>query len=455
MLDSVFRALQIPELRRRIGFTLLMLLAFRGIAHIPVPNINPDALRSLQDALATNQLAQLLNIFAGGALQNLSVASMGVYPYITAQIIVQLLTPLIPALEEMRKEGEQGRMRMNQITFILTLPMALLQAYGQTLTLERSLGVGQSLFRTPFDIVNNFFPTFTILITMVAGTMFLIWLGEQIQQYGIGNGISMIIFAGIVSRLPSLIIQVFTSVQLGGVEVVIGIIAFVLIAAVTIIGIILMHEGQRRIPVQYAKRVRGNRVYGGQSSHIPLKVNMAGMIPLIFAQSIIIFPGTIASYGCPEQVAPAGASLLKQFACGVYQVFSPTIQNNVRTAGGLVYSISLFLLTFFFTYFYTKVIFDQQNIPDTLQRNSGFIPGIRPGKRTEEYLNGVVSRITRIGALFLGIVAVLPFLTQLITGVPIGLGATALLIVVGVAVDTMRQLEAQLVMRNYEGFINR
>ena len=285
--------------------------------------------------------------------------------------------------------------------------------------------------------------------------MFLIWLGEQIQQYGIGNGISMIIFAGIVSRLPSMIIQVFTSVQLGGVEIIIGLIAFLLIAAVTIIGIILMHEGQRRIPVQYAKRVRGNRVYGGQSSHIPLKVNMAGMIPLIFAQSIIIFPGTLASYGCPEQVAPAGASLLKQFACGVYQVFSPTVQNNVRTLGGLVYSISLFLLTFFFTYFYTKVIFDQQNIPDTLQRNSGFIPGVRPGKRTEEYLDGVVSRITRIGALFLGLVAVLPFLTQFITGVPIGLGATALLIVVGVAVDTMRQLEAQLVMRNYEGFINR
>lgn len=455
MLDSVFRALQIPELRRRIGFTLLMLLVFRVIAHIPVPNINPTALSSLQEALATNQLAQLLNIFAGGALQNLSVAAMGVYPYITAQIIVQLLTPLIPALEEMRKEGEQGRMRINQLTFILTLPMSLLQAYGQTLTLERSLGVGQSLFRTPFDIVNNFFPTFTILITMVAGTMFLIWLGEQIQQYGIGNGISMIIFAGIVSRLPSMIIQVFTSVQLGGVEIIIGLIAFIVIAAVTIIGIILMHEGQRRIPVQYAKRVRGNRVYGGQSSHIPLKVNMAGMIPLIFAQSIIIFPGTIASYGCPEQVAPAGASLLKQFSCGVYQVFSPTVQNNVRTAGGLVYSISLFLLTFFFTYFYTKVIFEQQNIPDTLQRNSGFIPGIRPGKRTEEYLDAVVARITRLGALFLGVVAVLPFLTQFITGVPIGLGATALLIVVGVAVDTMRQLEAQLVMRNYEGFINR
>jgi preprotein translocase subunit SecY len=450
MLESVVNALRLPDLRQRILFTLAMLLLFRLIAHIPVPNIDPTALESLRIALQGNQLAQLLNIFAGGALQNLSVAAMGVYPYITAQIILQLLVPLIPALEELRKEGEQGRMRLNRITFYLTIPMALLQAYGQTLTLERSLGTGQALFQTPFDIVNNFFPTFTILISMLAGTMLLVWLGEQIQERGIGNGVSMIIFAGIVAGLPGLIIQAFTTVELGGVEQIIGMVAFLVIALGTIIGIVLMHEGQRRISVQYAKRVRGNRVYGGQSSHIPLKVNMAGMIPLIFAQSIIIFPGTIASYGCPEQVAPPDASVLKQIACFTYQTFSPQYGG-----GTLVYSIALFVLVYFFTYFYTKVIFDQQNIPETLQRNGGFIPGIRPGKRTEEYLDQVVSRITRVGALFLGTVAILPFITQQLTGVPIGLGATALLIVVGVAVDTMRQLEAQLVMRNYEGFINR
>ncbi|MGB9753884.1 MAG: preprotein translocase subunit SecY [Roseiflexus castenholzii] len=450
MLESVVNALRLPDLRQRILFTLAMLLLFRLIAHIPVPNIDPTALESLRLALQGNQLAQLLNIFAGGALQNLSVAAMGVYPYITAQIILQLLVPLIPALEELRKEGEQGRMRLNRITFYLTIPMALLQAYGQTLTLERSLGTGQALFQTPFDIVNNFFPTFTILMSMLAGTMLLVWLGEQIQERGIGNGVSMIIFAGIVAGLPGLIIQAFTTVELGGLEQAIGLIAFLIIALGTIIGIVLMHEGQRRIPVQYAKRVRGNRVYGGQSSHIPLKVNMAGMIPLIFAQSIILFPGTIASYGCPEQVAPPNASVLKQIACFTYQTFSPQYGG-----GTLVYSIALFVLVYFFTYFYTKVIFDQQNIPETLQRNGGFIPGIRPGKRTEEYLDQVVSRITRIGALFLGTVAILPFITQQLTGVPIGLGATALLIVVGVAVDTMRQLEAQLVMRNYEGFINR
>jgi preprotein translocase subunit SecY len=427
-----------------------MLLIFRLIAHIPVPNIDPSALQSLQEALNNNQLAQLLNLFAGGALQNLSVAAMGVYPYITAQIIVQLLQPLIPALEEMGREGEQGRMKMNKITFWVTVPMAYLQAYGQTLTITRGVSGGQEVFRTPFDIFTNFLPTFTIITTMVAGTMLLVWLGEQIQERGIGNGISVIIFAGIVSRLPNLVFQALTGAQLGGAQQVIGIIAFLVIGLITIIGIILVQEGQRRVPVQYAKRVRGNRVYGGQSSYIPLKVNMSGMIPLIFAQSIIIFPGTIASYGCPEQVAPEGATVLKQIACFTYQTFSPQYGR-----GTLIYSTLLFLLVVGFTYFYTMVIFNQQNIPESLQRNGGFVPGIRPGKRTEEYLSKVVYRITLVGAFFLGLVAVLPFLTQQITGVQIGLSATALLIVVGVAVDTMRQLEAQLVMRNYEGFINR
>lgn len=448
MLTSLRRAIELPDLRRRIVFTLGMLLIFRFIAHIPVPNINPGALEALQQALAGNQLAQLLNLFAGGALQQLSVASMGVYPYITAQIIVQLLTPLVPALEQMQKEGEQGRQRINRIMFWLTVPLAYLQAFGQTRTLEIAT-TGTSLFRSPFDIVTNFLPTFTVLTSMVAGTMLLIWLGEQIQERGIGNGISMIIFAGIVSRLPSVIYQAFETATVGA-EQIIGIIAFVAIALLTIVGIVLVNEGQRRIQVQYAKRVRGNRVYGGQASYIPLKVNMAGMIPLIFAQSIIIFPGTLASYACPEQVAPEGAGILKQAACGIYRTFSPQY-----AGGSLVYSLLLFLLVVGFSYFYTMVIFQQQNIPDSLQRNGGFIPGIRPGKKTEEYLGRVVYRITLVGALFLGLIAVLPYLTQALTGVQIGLGATSLLIVVGVAIDTMRQLEAQLVMRNYEGFITK
>jgi preprotein translocase subunit SecY len=260
MLQSVLRALQLPDLRRRILFTLVMLLIFRLIAHIPVPNIDPSALASLQQALKDNQLAALLNIFAGGALQNLAVAAMGVYPYITAQIIVQLLQPLIPALEQLGKEGEQGRMRMNRITFWATVPLAYLQAYGQTLTLTRGVTGGAALFRTPFDIFSNFLPTFTIITSMVAGTMLLVWLGEQIQERGIGNGISVIIFAGIVSRMPALISEGLTGAQLGGAEQIIGIIAFLVIALFTIVGIVLVQEGQRRIPVQYSKRVRGKRV---------------------------------------------------------------------------------------------------------------------------------------------------------------------------------------------------
>lgn len=450
MLQAVLRAIQLPDLRRRILFTLGMLLIFRLIAHIPVPNINPDSLRQLQDALAQNQLAQLLNIFAGGALQNFSVAAMGVYPYITASIIMQLLQPLIPALQELGKEGDQGRIQLNRYQMWLTIPLAYLQAYGQTLTLERTVNPGgaaaSSLFRSSFDIIGNFLPTFTILTSMVAGTMLLVWLGEQINERGIGQGISVIIFGGIVSRLPTLVIQGFQISTAGDIGTILGIIGFLAIALLTIIGIVLIQEGQRRIPVQYAKRMRGNRVYGGQSSHIPLKVNMAGMIPLIFAQSIIIFPGIVASWF----YRPGAEGIGNAIAGFFYNTFNPT-----GTSGGWVYMLLLFLLTVGFSFFYTIVLFNQQDIPDSLQRNGGFIPGIRPGKKTEEYLGRVLNRITLAGALFLGLVAILPFLTQSITGVQLGLGSTALLIVVGVAIDTMRQLEAQLMMRDYEGFLTR
>lgn len=450
MLQALVRAIQLPDLRRRILFTLGMLLIFRLIAHIPVPNINPDSLAQLREALASNQLAQLLNIFAGGALQNFSVAAMGVYPYITASIIMQLLQPLIPALQELQKEGDQGRIKLNRYQMWLTIPLAYLQAYGQTLTLERSVNPTAdptlSLFRTPFDIVSNFLPTFTILTSMVAGTMLLVWLGEQINERGIGQGISVIIFGGIVSGLPGLIVQGFQISQAGDLGTILGIIGFLAIALLTIVGIVLIQEGQRRIPVQYAKRVRGNKVYGGQSSHIPLKVNMAGMIPLIFAQSIIIFPGIVASWF----YRPGAEGFGNQVAGFFYNTFNPT-----GVGGGWIYMTLLFLLTVGFTYFYTVVLFQQQDIPDNLQRNGGFIPGIRPGKATEQYLSKVLNRITLAGALFLGLIAVLPFLTQTITGLQLGLGSTALLIVVGVAVDTMRQLESQLIMRDYEGFLSR
>jgi preprotein translocase subunit SecY len=430
-----------------------MLLIFRLIAHIPVPNIDPAALEELQRSLETNQLAQLLNIFSGGALQNFSVAAMGVYPYITATIIMQLLQPLIPALEELSKEGEQGRIKLNRYQTILTIPLAALQAYGQTLALQATMGAGgPSLFLSPdgttpgFDIVQNFFPTFTVILSMTAGTMLLVWLGELINQEGIGNGISVIIFAGIVSRLPGLVMQGFQIGQTGGLESFLGILLFVAIGLLTIVGIVIMQEGQRRVPVQYAKRVRGNKVYGGQSSHIPLKVNMAGMIPLIFAQSIIIFPGIVASWF----YRVGGEGLGNDIAGFFYNTFNPT-----GAGGGIVYMLLLFLLVVGFTYFYTMVLFSQQNISDNLQKNGGFIPGIRPGKKTDEYLSRVLHRITLAGALFLGLVAILPFITQTATGLPIGIGGAALLIVVGVAVDTMRQLEAQLTMRDYESFMKR
>lgn len=447
MLQALVSAWRLPDLRRRILFTLGMLMIFRFIAHIPVPNINPAALEDLRRALQENQLTQLLSIFSGGALENFSVASMGVYPYITATIIVQLLQPLIPALQELNKEGEQGRIKLNRYQMWLTIPLAFLQAYGQTIAIEQSLGAGQSLFRSPFDIVNNFFPTFTILVSMVAGTMLLVWLGERINERGIGQGISVIIFGGIVSGLPNLVVQGVQLGEAGGAETIFGILIFLAIGLLTIVGIVLIQEGQRRIPVQYAKRVRGNRVYGGQSSHIPLKVNMAGMIPLIFAQSIIIFPGIVASWFRPTPGEPGIGNAIALF---FFNTFNPT-----GAGGGVIYLTLLFLMVVGFTYFYTLVLFQQQDIPDNLQKNGGFIPGIRPGKRTEEYLSRVLNRITLAGALFLGLVAILPFLTQSITGLQIGLGSTALLIVVGVAVDTMRQLEAQLVMRNYEGFLNR
>lgn len=446
LLQAIKRAWMLPDLRRRILFTLGMLLLFRLVAHIPVPNIDPVALEQLRQALQQNQLAQLLNIFSGGALQNFSVAAMGVYPYITATIIMQLLQPLIPALEELSKEGDQGRIKLNKYQMIMTVPLAALQAYGQTVALQSTLGGGQSLFRSNFNILDNFFPTFTIILTMVAGTMLLIWLGELINQHGIGNGISVIIFAGIVSGVPGLVVQGVQIGQTGGFETIIGLTAFLAIGLLTIVGIVLIQEGQRRIPVQYAKRVRGNRVYGGQSSHIPMKVNMAGMIPLIFAQSIIIFPGIVASWF----YRPDGQGIGNDIAYFFLQTFSPT-----GAGGGFFYVFFLFWLVLGFTYFYTMVLFGQQDIPGSLQRNGGFIPGIRPGKKTEEYLGRILNRITLAGAVFLGIVAILPFITQSITGIQIGLGGAALLIVVGVAVDTLRQLESQLMMRDYEGFIKR
>jgi len=424
----MFDAFRLPDLRRRILFTLGMLVVFRFIAHVPLPGVNPDA---LQELFERNAMLGMLDMFSGGAMRYFSVAAMGVYPYITASIIMMLLTPIIPRLQALSQEGEAGRNKINQITHWLMVPMAGLAGYGQ-IVLLRHEGVLTSTAALP---------TAAMVLAIIAGTVFLVWLGELITEYGIGNGISIIIFGGIVAGLPEMIGQGFLAKEQFG-----GLAAYVLIALVTIVVIVIFTEAHRRIPVQYAKSIfRGGRMYKQSgSTHIPLRVNTAGMIPLIFAMSIVIFPGMIASYFAN----PAGAD--PNFANTIVNLFSP----NADLPMGLFYWGFYFLLVVGFAFFYTFVIFQQQDLPGTLQRQGGFIPGIRPGRHTADYLNQVIRRITWGGALFLAAVAIIPFLAREITNVQvIQLSSMGLLIIVGVVLDTMKQIEAQLVMRRYEGFI--
>ena len=432
MLQAVSNALKLPDLRRKIFFTLGILVLYRLAAHVPVPGVNAEALRQV---FQQNQLLGLLDMFSGGAMSNFSVMAMGVYPFITAQIVLQLLQPIIPSLEQLAREGEAGRQRMNLYTHLLTIPLALLQGIGQTSILAQSVGTaGPAITNFGFSGA-NLMPTIATLITLTAGTMFAIWLGELIDEQGIGNGLSIIIFGGIVAGIPQRLGQLWVSNPW-------SIVVFIVITIITMFGIVIVQEGQRRIPVQYAKRVRGTRVYGGQSTHVPLQVNSAGMIPLIFAVSMLMFPGVVASYFVNAQV-----DIIRNIAVAVSRIFD---------ANGAFYWILYFVLVVALTYFYTDVIFRQQNLAEPLQRQGGFIPGIRPGQRTAEYLHGVLQRITLVGALFLGIVAILPYLVRPLVGTSEMLvTSTGLLIVVGVVLDTMKQLEAQLLMRHYEGFIKR
>jgi len=427
LLQAMLDAFHLPDLRRRILFTLGMLVVFRFIAHVPLPGVNADALQQLFER---NAMLGMLDMFSGGAMRYFSVAAMGVYPYITASIIMMLLTPVIPRLQALSQEGEAGRNKINLITHWLMVPMAGLAGYGQIILLQRE-GVLTSAAALP---------TVAMVLAMMAGTVFLVWLGELITEYGIGNGISIIIFGGIVAGLPEMVGQGFLAQgQFGGLA------AYVLIALVTIVIIVIFTEAHRRVPVQYAKSVfRGGRMYRQSgSTHIPLRVNTAGMIPLIFAMSIVIFPGMIAGYFAGPESAP-------NFANTIMNLFNP----NAEFPMALFYWGLYFLLVVAFAFFYTMVIFGQQDLPGTLQRQGGFIPGIRPGKHTADYLNQVIKRITWAGALFLAVVAVIPFLAREITNVQvIQLSSLGLLIVVGVVLDTMKQVEAQLVMRRYEGFI--
>ncbi|MBP7687915.1 MAG: preprotein translocase subunit SecY [Thermoflexales bacterium] len=441
MIQAVRSAFALPDLRKKILFTLLILVIYRVASHIPVPGVDQAALDSLFNTTSgVGALANVINLLSGGAVSNFSVLAMGVYPYITAQIILQLLVGVIPALERMMKEeGSAGRKKIETYTYILTVPMAMLSGIGQV-----------RLFSTQGEIIKNFgfgaeqiLPTMSVILTMTAGTFFAIWLGEMITEQGIGQGLSIIIFGGIVARLPQNIAQLLAdpTKALG------SMIAFVIIITLIVLVIVVVQEGQRRIPVQYGKRVRGRKVYGGGSTHIPLKVNMAGMIPLIFAQSILTLPAIISQIFAGS-TDPGVANFFTQ----VVNIFS-----GGRHSLSFIYWILYFALVVGFTYFYTDVMVQQQNLPDTLQKQGGFIPGIRPGPRTEEYLNGVTRRITLVGALFLGGISVMPYLIS-ITGlidnaVNFSILSTGLLIVVGVVLDTMRQLEAQLTMRHYEGFI--
>ncbi len=431
MIEALRNAFKLPDLRRRMLYTLLILVIWRLASNIPVPGVDRQALEQfLAGGSATGRLINLIDMLSGGAIANFSVLAAGVSPYVTASIVLQLLVPIFPSLEKkLKEEGEAGQRKMNQWTFFLTVPLALLYSFG----LAQALSAQANILPDFGFSGGNVLSTVTILLTMTAGTMFGVWLGEMITEQGVGNGLSLIIFGGIVAHVPTNIVRLWQT------DKVLGIVLFLLLTILTIFVIVFVQEGERRIKVQYGKRVRGMKVYGGGSTYIPLKVNTAGMIPLIFAQSFLTFPAIIAQF-FTNASQPNFANQIVNFFSGTSPWYAPLY----------------FLAVVGFTYFYTDVMVQQQNLPDMLQRQGGFIPGVRPGKKTEEYINHIYRRITLVGALFLGIVAVLPYIIELfrfLNSNVMLITSSGLLIVVGTVIDTMRQLEAQLLMRHYEGFL--
>lgn len=421
MLDALRNAMRIPDLRRKIIYTAAMLAIFRVGSFVPVPGVNAAALAE-QLGIDGGNIFGFLNLFTGGALARFTIFALGVSPYITASIVLNLLTIVIPKLEELSKEGPEGRKVIEQYTRYATVLLAFIQAFATTM-MARSWGVTQ---------VPGFFGLALIMLTLVAGTMLLMWLGEKITENGIGNGVSLLIFMGIVSEMPGNVINSIQAARLGAVSV-FSLILYLVLSVVVIAAVVLVVQGQRRIPVQYAKRVVGRRVYGGQSTHIPLKVNQAGVIPVIFASSVLTFPLTLT------QFVPALSFINKWFEYGSFG-----------------YNLVFVILVIFFTYFYTAVTFNPVEVANNMKKNGGYIPGLRPGRPTAEYLDRVLTRITLPGAIFLAIIAVLPFLVAAITRVPTNLlyfGGTGILIMVGVALETMQQIEAHLLLRHYEGFL--
>ena len=421
-LDKIVQVWKAKDLRKNILFVLGMLFVFRLAAHIPIPGVDVNALHKF---FAGNQILGLMNVFSGGSMQNFSIVMMGIGPYITASIIFQLLAMISPKLEEMQKE-ESGQQKINMWTRWLTVPMAAMQAFGMITLLRRSssgiLGDISSL-----NLIS-------MIIVITAGTVFLMWIGELITEKNVGNGISLLIFAGIVSGLPGAIQRIFISYDPSQLFNLLG---FVLIAIVTVVGVVIITEGERNIPVQYAKQIRGSRMYGGTSSHLPLRVNMAGVIPIIFAISVVVFPSMIAQFFINARTA--WIAKMAEWVIGFF---------NNQLAYGVIY----FILVFAFTFFYTEVIFHPDQIAENLQKQGGFIPGIRPGKHTSEYLAKTTHKIIFVGALFLGLIAILPLIMRYFTGMQsLTIGGTSLLIVVAVVIETVKQIESQLTMREYEG----
>ena len=441
LLQAAINAVFQPDIREKLLFTFALLVVFRFVSNLPVPGVNPA---QLDQIFRSNTVLGFMNIFSGGALQNMSVAAMGVYPYITSSIVMQLMVPIVPTLQALSKEGEQGRKQLNIYTHWMTVPMALVQAYGQLILIQSQGGISDIELTGP-----NAIPTLSTLITMTAGTMFLVWIGELISERGIGNGISILIFAGIIAGLPQ---YIGGTLYTGTGE---GVSATIFLGAMMVLMvayIVFFQEAQRRIPVQYSRSVfRSGRMYrqSGQT-HIPLRVNSTGMIPLIFAFSIIIFPAYVGQI----LSRPGSSGFLADAGDSIKSIFDP---------GNIGYWAFLFVTVVVFTFFYTMVVFQQQNLAENLQRQGGFIPGIRPGRPTQEYISRVLMRITWGGAFFLGTVAVAPFIFSTLAGggglnlsgrsQAFGITSSGLIIVVGVVLDTLRQIEAQLLMRQYEGFI--
>lgn len=421
---SVLRnSIRTGEVRKKIIFTAIIFAVFRIFAHIPVSGVNVASLKNL---FSQNQFLGLLDIFSGGTLANFSVMALGLNPYINASIILQLLTMVFPKLEALSKEGESGRQKINQYTRFLTVPLAILQAFGMYALLKNQ------------NIIGNLNPIglLSFMLTMTAGTMVLVWLGELISQRGVGNGISLLIFAGIIGRLPVTLGQTVSTITA---ENFLNIIIFVVMGIIVIASIVAINEATRQITVYYAKRVRGNKMYGGQSTHIPLRLNQAGVIPIIFAVSLVLLPSLISNY-----LTVSKNPALHNIATTMSSLFNPN---------GIFYNALYFILVIGFTYFYTAVVFNPKKIADEIQKYGGFIPGIRPGTPTASYLNYILTRITLAGAIFLGIVAIFPSIAKSITGVQtLLLGGTGILIVVSVVLETVKAIESQLVMRNYEKF---